>query len=518
MFKLTEDELQLAFEAIEHHGYSSMLPDPPEWQVFKNKWEEVKVHIANEDLDTYKPFAPLNLYAPKNRFNLRVVTHLHPQDLLIYTALVLIIKDDVEKERIPKNKKRVFSFRSSDKHANQLYQGKGSYERFKSELIRRAELKRCKYVAIADIADFYSRIYQHRLENVVQTVASSPRAEQVARVLVKKFLSNLAETKSYGIPVGPYASRPLAEALLIDVDEALLANGLNFVRWVDDYAFFAATETEAQYALFFLAKWLFDKHGLTLHGAKTKIMKVETFLDEHFVDNEDRLARHSEILKDLWGMLSPYEDDEVELDEAQRADLEAINFHDLLLEAIEDEDLVDYDMVSFLLGRVSRMEIIEDDWRHELVDIVIDNIHHFYPIADSVSRFFSSFNNLNHRDKKRVSKALLKPIVSPGKYPPPDYYVMWILNVFSGHESWNNADAILRIFQETQSEVVKRYAALALAVVGKRSHALVLKDNFNAASPLVKTAILKALKNLGDDELKHWKRSAMVSEFLEKRI
>ena len=90
------------------------------------------------------------------------------------------------------------------------------------------------YVAVADIADFYPRIYQHRLENVIESVASSQRVRDVARVLVKKLIGNLLGKDSYGIPVGPYASRLLAEALLIDVDASLESRGIDFVRWVDD--------------------------------------------------------------------------------------------------------------------------------------------------------------------------------------------------------------------------------------------------------------------------------------------
>ena len=31
MFTLTEDELNRAYEAINHHGYSALLPDAYEW-------------------------------------------------------------------------------------------------------------------------------------------------------------------------------------------------------------------------------------------------------------------------------------------------------------------------------------------------------------------------------------------------------------------------------------------------------------------------------------------------------
>ena len=135
---------------------------------------------------------------------------------------------------------------------------------------KKANRNNIKFIGIADIADFYPRIYQHRLENVLQTVAKSQRGNDVARVLVKKLISKLMERNSYGIPVGPYGSRILAEAVLIDVDSFLYTNNIDFVRWVDDFNIFCKSEYEAQSSLFRLGEWLYSNHGLTLQSAKNQ--------------------------------------------------------------------------------------------------------------------------------------------------------------------------------------------------------------------------------------------------------
>jgi hypothetical protein len=54
-FNLTENELQLAYEAIEHHGYSVLVPAPPEWQAAKDHWDDYRQILAGLDLDTYRP-------------------------------------------------------------------------------------------------------------------------------------------------------------------------------------------------------------------------------------------------------------------------------------------------------------------------------------------------------------------------------------------------------------------------------------------------------------------------------
>jgi hypothetical protein len=270
MFKLTEDELQNAFEAIEHHGYSTLLPTPPEWTILRDHWPDIKKELSEIDLDIYSPVLPLRVYAPKTRATVRVVSLLHPVDLLIYTALTLLVKDGLESARVPRSKKMIFSYRAETGVTNRLYSRGNSYALFQNRLHYKSHRASVRYVALADIADFYPRIYQHRLENIVETCAIAERGRSVARVLVKKLIAKLSGNNSYGIPIGPYASRTLAEAVLIDVDSYLLSEGLDFVRWVDDYYFFTSTEEQAQEILFKLTQRLYEKHGLTSSPLKTK--------------------------------------------------------------------------------------------------------------------------------------------------------------------------------------------------------------------------------------------------------
>ena len=56
MFNLSEIELENAYSAINHHGYSTMLPEPMEWVSIKNRWVDVRDYIKSIDLDTYTPF------------------------------------------------------------------------------------------------------------------------------------------------------------------------------------------------------------------------------------------------------------------------------------------------------------------------------------------------------------------------------------------------------------------------------------------------------------------------------
>ena len=89
---------------------------------------------------------------------------------------------------------------------------------------------------------------------------------------------------------------------------------------------------------------------------------------------------------------------------------------------------------------------------------------------------------------------------------------------FSISEDWNHIKDIIKIYQNSTSEIVKRYAALAIAKGGTRSEAVIIKKDIGAASDLLKLAILEATKKLGSDERKHWKLSNQVVGIVEKRI
>ena len=521
MFNLEDNELENAFAAINHHGYSAMLPEPMEWDSIKNRWDDVKNYIKSIDLDTYTPFKPMKIFAPKNRANIRIVHLLHPQDLIIYTALVLIIKNDIEVNRISKKAKRVFSYRIDNKSDNTLYDSKGSYEHYLNELNRKTVQQSTKFVGIADIADFYPRIYQHRLENAVQAIASNQRGVDVARVLVRKLISNLLEKNSYGIPVGPYASRLLGEALLIDVDAYLHSNKFNFVRWVDDYNFFCKSEYEAQSTLFKLGEWLYAQHGLTLQSAKTKILPVQRFLNEILVKPEQNLSDRDHavnFLKKL-GATGYEENDEEDLDEDAIQEtleqLQGFDLHGMITESISDTSLVDYEIVNYVLTRLPRMPENINHLKQDVLNIVIDNAELLYPSSEQVAKYIASFTGLPKSEKKKIAKKLLKPLKNIMN-PPPTYYAMWVLYIFTTSEDWNQINEIAHLYQNTTSEVIKRYAALAIAKGGSRSEALIIKNDYTASSDLMRLAILLATLKLGTDERKHWKLSVQVKGSIEK--
>src|SRR5690606_658850 len=82
-------------------------------------------------------------------------------------------------------------------------------------------------VVSTDIADFYSRINFHRLENTLNEIAPGHGAVRY----IKKQLQVIRAKQSFGLPVGGVAARLLAELALHDTDKMLADSGIAFTRF-----------------------------------------------------------------------------------------------------------------------------------------------------------------------------------------------------------------------------------------------------------------------------------------------
>jgi hypothetical protein len=95
----------------------------------------------------------------------------------------------------------------------------------------------------------------------------------------------------------------------------------------------------------------------------------------------------------------------------------------------------------------------------------------------------------------------------------PEFYAMWLLDLFRLKPDWNEAANLAKIFRDAQSQAVRRYSALALSSTGSRSEAIDLMEAFSGAEPLTRSALLLASKRLGADERKHWIKRLDLSSF-----
>lgn len=503
--KLSKRILDQALRAAKYHGYGTFFPMPPEFKVLAKNWPQIRTQLSSFDLDTYNGYPPVRSFAPKSRVAVRRVVLLHPYDFILYTAIALSLRDCIAASRLPAD--RVFSYRTETSPAGRLYESPG-WQAFKEAADARATENPSLFFGITDIADFYPRIYHHRLVNALEAAAAfiDKDHKETIRVL-EKMLARFSEGTSYGIPVGPPASRVLAEAVLIDMDRTLLSYDIDFIRFVDDFIIFGKRPSEAEYGLRVLGENLFAKHGLTLQAAKTRVLPAEECVSRvlRLHSEKEKERRHLFDLFESEYEVVPYED----LNEEQKAEIDALNLSEMLNEALAQDEKVDYAEVDFILRRLSSLR------KPELIPIVTENLERLYPVTDALAAFFTKFSDSEGVDHEKIAARLLDPILNIRESRASEFYCAWVLSIFQGSGVWGNADTLLRIFRETNSDVIRRSAALALAVCGTRAQTVTVKEYLGTASSLSRTAMLLATAKLGKDERKYLKSSLRLEDEFE---
>ncbi|MBU2545018.1 RNA-directed DNA polymerase [Patescibacteria group bacterium] len=231
---------------------------------------------------SWKPQRPIRIYIPKPSGLQRPISILSLDDQIVLQAIANVVAKKMYKKRKNIENKVVFSnilntpkdsiFFLKDWHATyNLYQKK-SEDYFS---------KGNRWIAHFDLAAFYDTI-SHRL--LIKTVF--PRDGHAAVwAKIQKWLQCWSTAREsyvvdHGIPQGPIASDFLAECLLLSLDEKLMRNGLNYIRYVDDIRIFCKSQLEAQKAAVKL-EVICRNLGLIPQGKKFAIGEVKK-IDEPF--------------------------------------------------------------------------------------------------------------------------------------------------------------------------------------------------------------------------------------------
>ena len=121
-----------------------------------------------------------------------------------------------------------------------------------------------------DIANYYERIYHHKLQQLLERL----QVPAVITTAVCKLLRKFANGDSHGIPQGLWASDYLGNVYLLYLDEFLRRKNVYFVRYVDDYRIFFDSEHEARLILKECCGVL-REIGLNIQPLKTRLVTVD---------------------------------------------------------------------------------------------------------------------------------------------------------------------------------------------------------------------------------------------------
>jgi hypothetical protein len=103
----------------------------------------------------------------KQHLGLRVATQLDPVDALLTTALVIQVAEQLEAVRLPVDDRTVHSHRFvPGLNHGRLFSQDFNFYSFRDRSLELAETS--EVVLLADISDFYPRIYLHGVENALR--------------------------------------------------------------------------------------------------------------------------------------------------------------------------------------------------------------------------------------------------------------------------------------------------------------------------------------------------------------
>jgi len=494
---LSFQALDWAIEHLVRYCDTDIFPKLFEFDAIHHCWDTEKRWLAQQANQwCTRPFR--RCLVPKYRYGFRVATQLDPLDMLVYTALIYEIGEDLERNRLPSNAQVVFSHRFMPDDSDYLFFDQNmNYKAFQEHSRELAE--KYRFVAVTDIADFYPRIYLHRLENVLDSAAKghSPHVNAIIR-LIKSWNQNV----SYGIPVGNNPSRLLAELVIDDVDRNLLSEGFVFCRYVDDYRIFCNSPEEAYKRLAGLANLLFESHGLTLQSQKTNVFPSHEFVAK-VIETEERkelsaLVENFSAIVSYLGLDNPYEEINYdELPDDVRKQIDGLNLGGLLQQQL-DSDEIDIPMTKFLLNRLGQLKQTEPLRR------VLKATDKLYSVFAEVIRYIARLiDTLNDQQRQRVGTHILS-LLSGSVVSQIEFHRMLILSLFAGSNKWGNADRLAALYPSAPDDWCRRCLVLAL---GRSNHDFwfrARKTTVEQLSPWERRAFLAAASCLPSDERKHW--------------
>jgi hypothetical protein len=502
---------EYAVHHLGRHGDTDVFPFPPENHVFHDRPADVvrileETHANFEERLNVDATGGVSSIAPVGYTGFRWVTQLDPLWNAYLLALVIELAPAIENVRV-----------SPDiVHSHRFSPGVPDYALFERDAYLNFETASCttaadfEWVVSADIADFYPRIYHHRLDNMLREVSSGSDLPSRVMSILKHWSSNT----SYGLPVGGPAARLLSELLLTRSDKLLLVSGLQFHRYADDYRLFASTKQDAHRALVKLADILLRNEGLALTKAKTRIMSRAEFLSTVEVVREDREAE-SELTpaqvgrqrraRELLGLTLRYDP----------YSPTAVHDFEALKEAVARIDIVDLFMMELSKPRIDprltrkllrALEAAEPSAKGQICSSLVQNLELLAPLIPQVMQAVRKvLGDLDVTVGNETRRKLAAQIAAGSHVLELGGNRAFAIRIMADGDACEFEEQLAGLFDGAQA-FLQRDIIIAMARWGASYWISDKRTQYDSFHPWVKRALLMASYSLGD-EGKHWRDS-----------
>jgi len=432
------------------------------------------------------------LVPKKTLFDFRKCGYIEPLDEIIYLSLAIMLSNKIEKERIHKKSKIVYSYRLKpdlikEQKPTYLFDLKMNYTSFRNDVSNKIKDPKIKVVVSCDISNFYDRLNLHRLENTLLAIHD---IDIQSVKLLNEMLLYWSNRDSYGIPVGSNASRILAEASLINVDKYLLDKGINFSRYVDDFRLFANSASQAHSWLSILVERL-NQEGLFLNTSKTSIVSASEIKQSRSVEisqnqNTDVEMEKNELPLIIRGYSGLIPTKFRKLSNREKTNLSNINI-------VEDKERkIDIDLVDPKnLLKYIRTLVAQEEWKElATTSTVLRRFPQFTPYyLDCIIKHTDSLKD--HKD------VIIKTVIELANDSNIlEYLRIYVIRFLSNEVFLSKKVVINSYYQLKRSEGVYLGRAILECIENYviRDDLLEIKKDFVRADSAEKRQILKLLK------------------------
>jgi len=264
---------------------------------------------------SYQPTLPHTISVPKERGFTRPGSILGPIDRFIYQALIDIASPDLEASL---DRERTFSHVLSTDTHSMFEPAHESWSRFQAKMASICVSD--GYILKADISNYFERIPQHHLVNLMSAAKCPPGVVK----LLEEMLLAFRERDSFGIIQGVFPSDVLGNFFLSEFDGYCDMYEIASARYVDDMYLYFESEVEAQRGLIELIEQL-RKDGLHLNEYKSgirtanEVLREETEVDVLFDEAGDEVREElAEYTSSGYGFTAEWEWEEPENEEELR--------------------------------------------------------------------------------------------------------------------------------------------------------------------------------------------------------
>lgn len=433
-------------------------------------------------------------------------------DRVVYQLLVDTIGPQAESQL---DRSRVFSniLLYDDPDCRMFKAHDGCWHDMQAALRDKCQDADCPFVVKSDVANYFERIYQHNLINLLRSSGCDSRVVN----LLEEVLLEFTGRDSHGILQGIFPSDFLGNFYLASIDDSLRVQEIPSIRYVDDLYLFFPDELAAKKGLIYLCKIL-RCEGLNVNESKTKLLDSHELVEEE--TEIDRLFAHAQ--QEIRETRFPHEV------ESQYGFQTIWLPGELILEPVE----VELQAVEHLY-----VEGIQDEYRTEKVErfclpylggagntIAVDNSLSSILCRPHLSRVYCNYLLHFVRDNAEISQQLESAVAS--QEMPYDWSLIWPMATLTeaSRVSSQTVDKAIQILQNVdRADALRSVSVFLVARHGTVGQRRIIRHRYDSEpSAFVREAILFASRYFPTGErnscLRAWGSHSVTNSLIAQAV